>query len=190
MVLDKGASMTQWTDALGRPKECIHRYTCSLVGLTHPNKNGTDRVGLARGLQIGTRLALVPEPDNAFDRNAVLIFRFDDLENDLGYIHAMQAKRICRMIECGATFDAEVYWIDKQRPEFPDVYMWLYQLTLMTRSRRPTRYDAPTYRTTKISHSPEALRRTSIDDKSKTSSVDSAVRAVRFFAGIIRRLFR
>jgi hypothetical protein len=182
--------MTQWTDAHGQPKACIHRYTCSLVGLTHSNKNGTDRLGLARGLQIGTPLTLLPEPDNKYDRNAVLICRRDDLNNDLGYIHATQAKRICRMIECGATFDAEVYWIDKRKPELPDVFMFIYQLTPMTSARRPVRYNAPTYRKTTISKRRKTSRKTSFENEPEVSSIDSAVRAMSFFSRVIRKFLR
>lgn len=115
-----------WTDALSHPKNCIHRYARQLVGLTHPNKNGKDRLALVGSLSIGTPLVLVSEPNNAFDRNAVLIYRADDLHDDLGYLDALGAKQICRMMECGATFDADVYRIEQREPEIPHVYIWLY----------------------------------------------------------------
>jgi hypothetical protein len=137
--------VTQFVDAQRHPKECIRRFGRQLKGLSHPNKNGKDRLALARSLSVGTPLVLVPDPSNAYDRNAVLIYRADDPTEDLGYLDATGAKEICRMIECGATFDADVYWIDKHEPDFPKIYMWVYQLTPMTLKRRPARHDAPVY---------------------------------------------
>jgi hypothetical protein len=116
-----------------------------LKGLSHPNKNGKDRLVLVRSLNVGTPLVLVPDPTNAYDRNAVLIYRADDSTEDLGYLDATGAKQICRMLECGATFDADVYWIDHHDPDFPKIYIWVYQLTEMTQKRRPARHNAPHY---------------------------------------------
>ena len=134
----------EWTDSLRRPKNYIHRYARQLVGLTHPNKNGKDRLVLARTLNVGTPLVLVPERNNALDRNAILIYRADDPKEDLGYLDATGAKQICRMIECGAKFDADVYWIDNRR-DFPKIYIWVYQLTAVAEKRRPARQNAPAY---------------------------------------------
>lgn len=138
--------MTEFVDARGRPKESLRRFSRQLVGLTHLNKNGNDRLALARSLSIGTPLVLVPEQNNVVDRNALLIYRADDLTEDLGYLDATGAKQICRMIECGARFEAEVYWIDSSKPQFPKIYIWVYQLTAMTRNHRPVRRNAPNYR--------------------------------------------
>jgi hypothetical protein len=66
---------------------------------------------LAHKLQIGTPLVLIREPDNLLDRNAVLIFRADELTRDLGYMDATGAAHFCPLIERGATFSAQVYWI-------------------------------------------------------------------------------
>lgn len=137
--------MTQFVDAQRRPKECIRRFGRQLKGLSHPNKNGKDRLVLVRSLSVGTPLVLVPDPGNEYDRNAVLIYRADDLAEDLGYLDATGAKQICRMIECGATFDADVYWIDRHTPDFPKIYLWVYQLTPITQQRRPVRHNAPHY---------------------------------------------
>ena len=127
--------MTQFVDAQRRPKECIRRLGRQLKGLSHPNKNGKDRLVLARTLSVGTPLVLVPDPNNEYDRNAVLIYRADDPTEDLGYLDATGAKQVCRMIECGATFDADVYWIDRHDPDFPKIYLWVYH----SQSTRPER---------------------------------------------------
>jgi len=72
-------AMSIWTDALGKKIECIHRFGCCLVGLTHVNKNGQSRMELIRPMPIGTELVLVPVPDNPTDRDAILIYCADDL---------------------------------------------------------------------------------------------------------------
>jgi hypothetical protein len=141
------AQQHQWTDALGKPVECIHRFSCQVVGLSHTNKYGRDRMGFVNHLTRGTKLVLVPEPDNPYDRNAILVYVEGDLENDLGYLHSSSAKKFCRMMECGATFSAEVYYIyRKPRTNYPEVCIYLYQLTPMTTNRRPIRKGAPEYR--------------------------------------------
>lgn len=141
------AQQQQWTDALGKPVECIHRFSCQVVGLSHTNKCGRDRMGFVNHLTRGTKLVLVPEPDNPYDRNAILVYVEGDRENDLGYLHSSSAKKFCRMMECGATFSAEVYYIyRKPRTNYPEVCIYLYQLTPMTTNRRPIRKSAPEYR--------------------------------------------
>jgi hypothetical protein len=104
-------------------------------------------MGFVNHLTRGTKLVLVPEPDNQYDRNAILVYVEGDLENDLGYLHSSSAKKFCRMMECGATFSAEVYYIyRKPRTNYPEVCIYLYQLTPMTTTRRPIRKGAPEYR--------------------------------------------
>jgi hypothetical protein len=94
----------------------------------------------------GTKLVLMPEPDNPYDRNAILIYIQGDLENDIGYLYSSAAKKISRMIECGATFSAEVYYIyRKPRSDYPEICIYLYQLTPMTTKHRPIRKGAPEY---------------------------------------------
>jgi hypothetical protein len=139
----------QWTDAYGKPIECIHRYGCEIVGLSHSNKRGRDRMEFIKHLTIGTKVVLFPEPNNRVDRNAILVYLQGDFENDIGYLYSSGAKRICRMMECGATFSAQVYWINSNpRRQYPEVFLYIYQLTPTTLTRRPTRKGAPEYRRT------------------------------------------
>jgi hypothetical protein len=102
-------------------------------------------MALVETLKIGTELTLVPEPRNPMDRNAILIYVSGDLENDIGYLDHSRAKNVARMMECGATFSAEVYWIDRTRRDFPKFYIYIYHLTPMTRSRRPVRKGVSAY---------------------------------------------
>jgi hypothetical protein len=139
--------MTQhvFTDALGRSKPCIHRYGRRLAGISHPNKLGRDRMSLVQTLEVGTQLVLVPEPNNPLDRDAILIYREGDLENDLGYLDSNGAKLFCKMIERGATYSAEVNWINKDNPQFFDVHIYVFHLNEPVLGRRPARDDAIRY---------------------------------------------
>ena len=118
----------------------------TVVGFSHPNKRGVDRMNLVQKLKVGTKLVLVPDPDNPVDRNAILVYAADDVENDIGYLHSSAAKYIARMMECGATFSAEVYYIHHGYKNYPEVCIFIYQLTPMTQKRRPIRKDAPLYK--------------------------------------------
>lgn len=160
----------QWTDSLGRPIDCIHREARQLVGLTHPNKRGADRRPLWRQLLRGTPLVLVPEPDNAFDRNAILIYRADDLANDLGYMHATGAKRICPLIERGAIFTADVYWINNKSEFYPEVYMYIYQMTEPIRHARPQRRRAAQYPPSQIA---ERASEPTVEQKTVQTEVEA-----------------
>ena len=177
----------QWTDALGASIDCIHRFSSQVVGLSHPNKYGRDRMALVNNLSRGTKLVLVPEPDNPCDRNAILVYIEGDLENDLGYLYSSAAKKICRMIECGSTFSAEVYYIyRKPRSNYPEVCVYLYQLTPMTSNRRPIRKGAPEYngdRRKSPKETPAAPNNIPTYRTCETEPVGFWTRIKRFFLG-------
>ena len=117
---------TSWTDARGNLIECIHRDRRILVGITHLNKQGKPRAALIESLEIGNPLVLLPEPDNQFDRNAILVYRTGRPDDDIGYMDAVGAKRICSLIERGATFRAEVSWLDRKK-SFLKVYFMCFK---------------------------------------------------------------
>jgi hypothetical protein len=136
----------KWTDAHGQPIKCIHRFHRIMVDLRHKNKQGKDRTALARRLAVGTALLLVPEPENSVDRNAILIYSADDPDNDIGYLDATGARQISKMMECGATFTADIYWINNDNPALPQVYIYVFQMTEPLLKRRPVRKNAPNYK--------------------------------------------
>jgi hypothetical protein len=140
-----------WTDAQGNPIQCIQRYSRTVVGFSHPNRNGVDRINLVQKLKVGSKLVLVPDPDNPVDRNAILVYEGEDLENDVGYLHSSAAKYIARMMECGATFSAEVYYIRHGFKKYPEVCIFIYHLTPATQKRRPVRNGAPLYKPKRLS---------------------------------------
>jgi hypothetical protein len=61
-------------------------FRTELRGITHPNEDGTDRQEFIRALSEGEELRLVPDPDNPFDADAVLVMRGNG--NVLGYLPA------------------------------------------------------------------------------------------------------
>jgi len=136
---------SSWTDALGRPILCIRRDQRQLVGISHTNKLGQSRLDLVSTLECGTSLTLVPEPDNRFDRNAILVYRTDTPGSDIGYMDATGAKQFCKLIERGSTFSAEVSLIDR-RASYPQVYFYIFQLTEPTVPKRPSRRNAAQYK--------------------------------------------
>jgi HIRAN domain-containing protein len=146
-----------------------------LVGLTHPNRVGGNRISDARTLEMGTRLVLVPEADNAYDRNAILINREGDLRNDIGYLDYAGARQICKLMERGATFSAEVNWINNDNPDLPKVYLCVTQLTEPIRRARPMRRNAPKY--------PSRFQEQSPDDTTATASGGYIVRFIRRLFG-------
>ena len=146
-----------------------------LVGLTHPNRVGGNRISDARTLEMGTRLVLVPEADNAYDRNAILIYREGDLRNDIGYLDYAEARQICKLMERGATFSAEVNWINNDNPDLPKVYLCVTQLTEPIRRARPMRRNAPKY--------PSRFQEQSPDDTTATASGGYIVRFIRRLFG-------
>jgi hypothetical protein len=131
----------QWTDAFGSPVECIQRFGRLVVGLNDPNKRGANRLDLVRQLTKGTKLVLIPDSDSSADRNAMLVFRADDRENDLGYLDDTGAEIVSRMMKCGATFSAELESIWDEDPRFPHVSILVYQLTPMLPARDSIRAD-------------------------------------------------
>jgi len=98
----------KFTDAFGQHISPVHHFGAQLVGIFLSNKQGIPRRELVNNLKQSAKLILVPEPHNPVDRNAILIYWDDDLENDLGYMDSASANRFCKMIECGAKFDAHV----------------------------------------------------------------------------------
>jgi hypothetical protein len=105
-----------------------------------------DRRQLIKRLQQGTKIVLVPEPDNPYDRNAILLYNADDLENDIGYLDSTGAKQICGLIERGATLSAEVFYVWYKNPNSPYVRIMIWQLTPALQSHRPIRKGAPVYK--------------------------------------------
>lgn len=70
----------------------IRHYFTTLAGMAHANADGSDRHKIARHCQRYERLALVHEPDNPHDENAVAVKRADGAM--LGYIPAHVAENM------------------------------------------------------------------------------------------------
>ena len=145
LAMPESQGLIESTDAFGKPIQCVRRFDRHLAGFSHPNKWGLDRRALIKKLGKGSKLVLVPEPDNAYDRNAILLYSADDLENDIGYLDSTGANQVCALLERGATFSAEVFYVWYERPDVPTVRIFIYQLTTAFLKHRPIRKGAPVY---------------------------------------------
>jgi hypothetical protein len=135
-------------DVFGNPIQCVNWFDRHLAGFTHSNKRGLDRLPLIKKLTKGSKIVLVPEPENPYDRNAILLYSTDDLENDVGYLDSVGANQICGLMERGATFSAEVFYVFYEKPDVPFVRIMIYQLTPALQDHRPIRKGAPVYKAT------------------------------------------
>jgi hypothetical protein len=145
LAMPHNQTLRERNDALGNPVQCVTWFDRQLAGFSHLNRNGIDRLPLIKNLTRGCKLVLVPEADNQYDRNAILIYSADDLENDIGYLDSTGAKYIAPLIERGATFRGEVFDVWFQKPNVPNIRIMVYQLTPTPRKQRPVRKDAPVY---------------------------------------------
>jgi hypothetical protein len=143
---DKQTLFRERSDVFGKPIQCVTWFDRYLAGFTHPNKKGLNRLELIKKLERGSKIVLVPEPDNTYDRNAILLYSSDDLENDIGYLDSIGAKQICGLVERGATFSAEVFDVWYRKPNSPYVRIMIYQLSPALQNHRPIRKGAPVYR--------------------------------------------
>lgn len=66
-------------------------FTTSIAGVSYTNPDGQSRQDLIRALHEGDVLSLVPEPDNAYDANAIKVCVNDGVQ--IGYLpRAVAAK--------------------------------------------------------------------------------------------------
>jgi hypothetical protein len=71
-----------------------------VTGVTHNNSNGSSRQTLLRSCRPGTRVEIVREPTNAFDKNALALFVSG--RGQIGYIPAESAAWMAPLIDTGA----------------------------------------------------------------------------------------
>ena len=179
-----------YTDAFGNPVVCIKKFNRLLAGYSHPNKRGVDRLPLIRRLTKGTKLVLVPEPDNAYDRNAILVYRANDLDNDVGYLDSTGAKMICPLIERGATFSAEVLYVWFEKPNVPVVGILIFQSTPTLRKARPVHIGAPVYKhETYRQQLPDRALRNELTEASQNTIQLQEVRSEGFLSYLKHLLF-
>jgi len=71
----------------------------AVVGAAHKNADGSDRGAEIGRCLPGDPVALVPEPDNEFDRHAIAVFSMRGVQ--IGYLTAERAPRIGSLIHDG-----------------------------------------------------------------------------------------
>ncbi len=91
-------------------REPIKSFSTKVVGVTYPNPDGSDRQKIIRKCRPGEALALVHEPNNRHDENAMAVRRFKmfgKLGAQLGYLSAGNAKRLVGQARKGHQFSCQ-----------------------------------------------------------------------------------
>ena len=70
-----------------------------VVGVTHKNRDGSDRQRILKSCRLGMRVMLVPEPDNPVDANAVAVRIAGGQQ--IGYLAADVAKWVSPWLGSG-----------------------------------------------------------------------------------------
>lgn len=86
-----------------------------IAGVTHRNRNGSDRQMILERCSAREELRLIPEPDNRFDPNAVAVCRENG--EQLGYLGRRLAEEMCGWMDKGEHWSVvltQVTGIDKQ----------------------------------------------------------------------------
>lgn len=81
-------------------------FYARLAGVTHADRGGTPRQGAIADLRSCDELQLVPEPDNPYDPNAVMVLAPDGRQ--VGYLEARLAGETVRRLRKGVATKAFV----------------------------------------------------------------------------------
>lgn len=82
--------------------ETVHHFFSKVVGVTHPNADGSSRQSAISQAQPGEPLALVFEDENPYSRNAVAVCRANGQQ--LGYLREELAESIMQSVRAGRVF--------------------------------------------------------------------------------------
>jgi len=85
------------------PELCERAFYTKVVGVKHKNPDGTFRSRIVSECSVTEQLYLHHEVDNAYDVNAIAVYRQGDLQQ-LGYLSAEVASQVCPDIKRG------VFW--------------------------------------------------------------------------------
>lgn len=84
-------------------------YTISVVGESFKNEDGTPRQKVIRRCRVGDPVALIREPDNPYDENAVAVVHGG---GQIGYIGRDQNHWLSRAMDDGAAVSGEIQYIN------------------------------------------------------------------------------
>ncbi|MDF2615438.1 MAG: hypothetical protein K0Q47_93 [Sedimentibacter sp.] len=76
-----------------------------VVGTTHKNPNGTSRQEIISHLTKASKITLVREPDNEYDKNAIAVYAN---EKQIGYLSSAYAATFAPKIDAGRRFEVNV----------------------------------------------------------------------------------
>ena len=86
-------------------------FFTKVVGVSHKNDDGTSRQKLIRRLKEGEQLDVLRDPDNKYDRNAIVVcakFGILRRRKQLGFLSAELAEEYAPLLDAGGRIDAEV----------------------------------------------------------------------------------
>lgn len=110
-----------------------------IAGVTMRNDNGIERQDIiAARCEEGDALALVREPDNEFDYNAIAVYHIggDGKAFQLGYIGAELAEEMAERLDDGAPVTARITDITGGKPGKPTLGVNI-EITKYRKRRRP-----------------------------------------------------
>lgn len=86
-------------------------FHTKVVGVTHTNRDGTNRQNVVRRLRAGQPLLLIRDPKNRHDRNAIMICTsggFFSSSKQVGFLSAELAAEYAPFLDAGGQMQAEV----------------------------------------------------------------------------------
>jgi hypothetical protein len=98
------------------------KFAMPIRGITKDNADGTPRQEIIAAIAPGDYLAVVPEPDNPFDKNALLFMTVDwrgRPQSGVGYVPAERAEEFARRQARGAGLQARVEKIERVEGAMP-----------------------------------------------------------------------
>lgn len=98
------------------------KFALPIRGLTKDNPNGTPRQEVIAGIRPGDYLAVVPEPDNPFDKHALRFMTVDDdgaPDECVGYVPGERAEEFAKRQAAGSGLQARVEKLERVEGAVP-----------------------------------------------------------------------
>jgi hypothetical protein len=125
-----------------QPSPEPRHFFLQVHGIYHRNEDGSSRQKIIRSCHPGDPLALVPEPENKYDPDAIKVCRPDGAQ--LGYVPSGHSSKLSNELAIGWTFRVtadEVFTAD--RPGYVGCRIRLDVLTMSERTERRKKHNQP-----------------------------------------------
>lgn len=98
-------------DRRNQSKSSVHyeitiEFDVHVTGVTHQNRDGTNRQTILRRCSEGDAVVLKREPANRYDRNAIAVFTNE--REQIGYVPAEQTSQIAPLMDAGVLFGGRI----------------------------------------------------------------------------------